>query len=92
MYVSTEKGAPVFKFVRLKPLAIHCCGFESRKGLWVLSCEEAIQLAYRMSVLLLRWLFVSELMHGGAPRGLPPPVKLKSSLMIYMFISNHWPS
>ena len=40
----------------------------------ILSCEEAIQLAYRTSVIL-RYPVVSEVMHEGA-RGLPPPVKV----------------
>jgi hypothetical protein len=47
-----------------KPLAPHRCRFESRLGLWILSCEEAIQLAYGTSVVLLRYLFVPEIMHG----------------------------
>jgi hypothetical protein len=51
----------------LIPLAPHRCGFESRQGLWILSCEEAIQLAYGTSVVLLRCPFVPEIMHGKAP-------------------------
>jgi hypothetical protein len=54
----------VVKVVDFKPLAPHRCGFESRQGLWILSCEEAIQLAYGTSVVLLRCLFVPEIMHG----------------------------
>jgi hypothetical protein len=27
--------------------ALHCCEFDNQQGLWILSCEEAIQLAYR---------------------------------------------
>jgi hypothetical protein len=53
--------------VDFKPLASHHCGFESRQGLWIPSCEEAIQLAYGTSVVLLRCLFVPEIMHGRAP-------------------------
>jgi hypothetical protein len=48
-------------------LAPHRCGFESRPGLWILSCEVAIQLAYGTSVVLLRCPFVPEIMHGRAP-------------------------
>jgi hypothetical protein len=48
-------------------LALHRCWFESQQGLWNLSCEEAIQLAYRTSVVLLRSPFVPEIMHGRAP-------------------------
>jgi hypothetical protein len=51
----------------LAPLAPHRCGFESRQGLWILLCEEAIQLAYGMSVVLLRYPFVPEIMHERAP-------------------------
>jgi hypothetical protein len=36
----------VVKVVDFKPLAPHHCGFESQQGLWILSYEEAIQLAY----------------------------------------------
>jgi hypothetical protein len=45
----------------------HRCGFESRQGLWILSCEEAIQPAYGTSVILLRCPFVPEIMHRRAP-------------------------
>jgi hypothetical protein len=50
-----------------KPFAPHRCGFESGQGLWILSCEEAIQLAYRKWVVLLGFPFVLEIMHGRAP-------------------------
>jgi hypothetical protein len=40
-----------------------CCGFKSRQRLWILSCEEAIQVAYGMSVVLLRPLFMPEIRH-----------------------------
>jgi hypothetical protein len=38
-------------FLRIffKPLAPHCCVFESGQELRILSCEEAIQLAYLMT-------------------------------------------
>jgi hypothetical protein len=57
----------VVKIVDFKPLAPHRCGFESGQGVWIFSCEEAIQLAYETSVVLLRCPFVPEIMHGGAP-------------------------
>jgi hypothetical protein len=57
----------VVKVVDFKPLAPHRCGFESRQGFWILSCEEAIQLAYGTSVVLLKCPFVPEIMHGRAP-------------------------
>jgi hypothetical protein len=57
----------VVKVVDFKPLAPHRCGFESRQGIWILSCEEAIKLAYGTSVVLLRCPFVPEIMHGRAP-------------------------
>jgi hypothetical protein len=56
----------VVKVVDFKPLAPNRCGFESRQGVWILSCEEAIQLAYGTSVVLLRCPFVPEIMHGRA--------------------------
>jgi hypothetical protein len=55
------------KVVDFKPLALHHCGFESRQGLGILSCEEAIQLAYGTSLVLLRCPLMSEIMHGRAP-------------------------
>jgi hypothetical protein len=57
----------VVTVVDFKPLALHGCGFESRQGLLILSCEEAIQLAYVTSVVLLRYPFVPEIMRGRAP-------------------------
>jgi hypothetical protein len=57
----------VVKVVDFKSLAPHRCGFESRQGLWILSCEEAFQLAFGTSVVLLRYLFVPEIMHERAP-------------------------
>jgi hypothetical protein len=55
--------------VDFKPLACHRCGFESRQGLWILSCEGAIQLAYGTSVVLLRCPFVPEIIiQGRAPK------------------------
>jgi hypothetical protein len=56
----------VVKDVDFKPLAPHRCGFISRQGLWIHSCEEIIQLAYRTSMVLLRTLFVPEIMHWRA--------------------------
>jgi hypothetical protein len=56
----------VVKVVDLKPLAPHSCGFESQQELRILSCEEAIQLANEMSVVLLRCPFMPEIMHGRA--------------------------
>ena len=57
----------VVRVVDLDSLAPHYCGFESRQGLWILLCEEAIQLDYGMLVVPLRCPFMSEVMHGGAP-------------------------
>jgi hypothetical protein len=56
----------VVKVVDYKSLAPHRCGLESRQGLWILSCKEAIQLAYGTSVVLLRCPFMPEIMHGRA--------------------------
>jgi hypothetical protein len=56
----------VVKDVDVKPLAHHSCGFESRQGLWIVLCGEAIQLAYETSMVLLRCPFVPEIMHGRA--------------------------
>jgi hypothetical protein len=53
--------------VNFKPLAPHRCGFKSPQGLLIISCDEAIQLAYNTPVVLLRCRFVSEIMHGRPP-------------------------
>jgi hypothetical protein len=55
----------VVKVVDFKLLAPHRCGFESRQGLWILLCEEAIKLAYGTSVVLLRCQFVPEICTEG---------------------------
>ena len=43
--------------------APHCCGFEYHKGFFILSFDEAIQLADRTLVVLLRCSLVPEIMH-----------------------------
>jgi hypothetical protein len=52
----------VVKIVDLLFAPYHC-GFESRQGLCILSCESAIQLAYGTSVVLFRCQFMPEIMH-----------------------------
>ena len=42
-------------------LPLNHCGLESHQGLWNLSCEEAIQLAYGTSAVILRCLFLNTL-------------------------------
>ena len=69
----------VGRVVDLESLAPHRCGFESHQELSILSCEEAIQLAFGTSVVLLRCPFVPKIMHAwNGTWGLPPPVKLES--------------
>jgi hypothetical protein len=57
----------VVKVIDFKPLAPHRCWFKSQQGLWIFSCEEAIQLAYGTPVVLLGFPFLPEIMHGRAP-------------------------
>jgi hypothetical protein len=57
----------VVYIVDFKPLAPLRCGLESRQGIWILSCEEDIQLAYGTSVVLLRFLIMPEKMQGRDP-------------------------
>ena len=52
----------------LESLTSQGCEFESHQGLWILSCEEAFQLAYRTSVVLLRCSLLPEIMPKGAPK------------------------
>jgi hypothetical protein len=67
-------GCPwlIVKVIDFKPLALllYHCGFKSSLGLRVLSCEEAIQLAYGMSVVPFNC-------------GLLPPEKLEKIPMTY---------
>jgi hypothetical protein len=56
----------VVKVVDFKQLAPQRCGFESHLDIWILACEEAIQVAYGPSVVLLGCPFVPEIFHGGA--------------------------
>jgi hypothetical protein len=68
-----------------KPLAPHRCGFESRQGLWILSCEEAIQQAYGTSGA--RSCLKKNAWKG--TWGLPPPVKLERRDITYTV--SMWP-
>jgi hypothetical protein len=56
----------VVKVFDFKPFAPHRCGFKSQQGLLILPCEEAIQLAYGMFVVLLGCLFMPKMMHRRA--------------------------
>ena len=60
-------NSQVDRVVYFKSLAHQYYRCESHQGLWILSLEEAIQLAYGMSVVLLECLFVPEIMLGGVP-------------------------
>ena len=51
----------------IESLASHYYRFEFRQKLWILSCEEVIQLIYGTSVVLLRYLFISKIIHEEAP-------------------------
>ena len=52
-------------FFFLESLATHRCGFESCQRLWILSCEEAMQLAYGTLMVLLKCLLMPEIIHEG---------------------------
>jgi hypothetical protein len=69
LYIGSLRGVHglMVKVVDFKPLAPHLYRFETGQGLWILTCEEAIQLAYGTSVVLLRCLFMPEIMHRRAP-------------------------
>jgi hypothetical protein len=71
------KNYQVVKVVDFKLLAPHHCGFETWQGLWILSCEEAIQLAYGTWVVLLRCLFMQSTWRLSAP------VKMEHCHMTY---------
>ena len=42
------------------------CGLESRKGLWIILCEEASRVTSETSVVLFRCSLMPSIMHGGA--------------------------
>jgi hypothetical protein len=48
-------------------LSLTAVGSNPDRDFWILSCEEAIQLAYGTSVVLLGCTFVPEIMHRRAP-------------------------
>ena len=56
--------------VDFESLAPHRFELESHLGLDY-SCDEAIQLAYGMLVVLLRCWLVPDIIHGGAPKVFP---------------------
>ena len=51
--------------IDLESLDPYCCGFKSRQGLCILSCEENNQLAYETFMVLFRCPLVPEIMHRG---------------------------
>ena len=61
-------------------LPLNTVGSNSNQGLWILSCEETIQLVYGTSVILFRCLLVSEFRNNVQrdTLGLPPPVNLET--------------
>ena len=62
-------------------------GFNSRQGLWILSCEDVNQLAYKMLMVLLRCLLMPEIMiHGVGTQGLPPPESLSCYITFTVFV------
>jgi hypothetical protein len=71
------------KWLRLfdfKLLAAHHCGFKSQRWFWILSCGEAIKLAYRKLVVLLRCPFRSEIIHGRVPEVFLNQLSLKVAI------------
>ena len=58
--------------------------FESSKALWILTFEEAIQLAYRTLVIPINYPLIPEIMHGRTNEELNHEWKLeKSSFVLY---------
>jgi hypothetical protein len=62
-FIICDNQVTIYEPIQI-PFAPHHCGFQSWQGLWILSCEEAIQLAYGASVVLLSCPFVPEIMQG----------------------------
>ena len=67
--------ASLVKVIHLELLVTHCCSLKSRHQLWILSCEEAILLAYRTLVTVP---LACEVMHRWAPEVFRHQLKLES--------------
>jgi hypothetical protein len=70
----------VKEVVNFRSLASHRFDFEFHRNFWILSCEEVIQLAYGMLVVILRYPFLLEILFGKAP-SYSPSVKLECRYM-----------
>jgi hypothetical protein len=75
-----------------KNLSPHCCGLKSCLGLRIFSYEEAIQLAYGSSVVLLMCLnLVPEIVHRAPPRAFFSSKAGKSPYDLHsVIVSQHW--
>ena len=76
------------RVVGLESFAPHRRWFESQ-GLLLLSCEEAIKLAYGPSVVLIRYPLVPEIMHEEAPDVFLHHLKLGSHNMTLTVFMRH---
>jgi hypothetical protein len=63
----TMSSTEWLKLLTSNHLTLTTVGLNPYRKFWLLSCEEAIQLTYGTSVVLLRYPFVPEIMHGRAP-------------------------
>jgi hypothetical protein len=73
VYLNVQKhtrasSAEWLRLLTSNHLPLTAVGLNPDRDFWVLSCEEAIQLAYRKSMVLLRCLFVPEIVHRMAPQ------------------------
>jgi hypothetical protein len=77
----------VIEVVDTKALAPRHWGFYSHHGFWILSCEEAIQLVYRTSMVLVWCLFMPEIY--GCTCSLPQTIKLECRYMNSTVLLQH---
>jgi hypothetical protein len=67
MQLLRDDGGLLVKVFNFKPLVPNYCSLESCQGLYILSYDEAIQLVYRMFVVLLMCTLMAKIMQRGAP-------------------------
>ena len=79
-----------FRIIDLELIAPQWCGFESQYRLLDFSCEEAVQLAYRMLMVLLGCLLVPEI--GGAPEVFLASKAGKSPYNLYSVVATLRPT
>ena len=74
------------RVVDLDSLSSHRCGFEFRQGLWILPCDEAIQVPYGTVIIGGSTQLLARARNNARmdSRSLPPAVKLESDHITFV--------